>query len=115
MGWNQRRVHGSLYTESRDVLQCFETLVFLFGFEAIAVFSYGLLSCLMRLTNNTAVFSQQAFVYCTVMQFVLSYIFCLLLDMKAIGIVISNSIINWSLVLSNLYVIFKTDWISILH
>jgi len=77
---------ASVYTDSSDVLPCLENLLFIYGFAAMGAFSFGLSSCLMRLTNNTAVFSQQAFIFSVLLQLVLSYSFCITFGMKAAGL-----------------------------
>lgn len=77
---------ANIYTDSSSVLPCLENLLFLYGFAAIAAFSFGILSCLMRLTNNTAAFSHQAFITAVVMQPLLSHLLCSTFDLKAAGL-----------------------------
>jgi len=75
-----------VYTQSNSVSQVLGQLIVIYAFSCILDFSNAYLSCLMRLTNNVAIFSKLAFFYCVILRGVLSYVFCFTLDMKASGL-----------------------------
>ena len=75
-----------IYTQVPDVCLCLQKLIMIYAFCCIIEFSNGSLSCLMRLTNHVCMYSTLGFLYCVLVQGVLSYIFCFTLDLKATGL-----------------------------
>lgn len=83
-----------IYTQVTEVSEALQQLVTIYAFCCILEFSNASLSCLMRLTNHVCLYSTLGFAYCVLLQGVLSYVFCFTLDLKAVGLLISFSIMS---------------------
>ena len=83
-----------IYTQVSEVSEALEQLVIIYAFCCILEFSNASLSCLMRLTNHVCLYSTLGFGYCVLLQGVLSYVFCFILDLKAVGLLLSFAIMS---------------------
>jgi len=83
-----------IYTQVSAVSEILEQLITIYAFCCILEFSNASLSCLMRLTNHVCLYSTLGFAYCVLLQGVTSYVFCFTLDLKAVGLLLSFSVMS---------------------